>query len=412
MINLENKIFFLFWISNPQTLILDAASMLVLNFILYACFIYLGFFVFYYLIFSIAGKLIKPGNIVNYVQMPARFAVLIPAYKEDGVIVDTVQKNLLQNYPTDRWDIVVIADSLNPTTVNKLRSLPIITVEVSFAVSRKAKAINKALSQIGNYDNIVILDADNIMGRDFLLKMNEKLQAGAVAVQGHRTAKNRNNALAILDSASEEINNHIFRYSQRVIGFSSALIGSGMGFKFDYYKQINTNVEDVWEDRELEFRILKSEDTIEYLHDAYVFDEKVTDQTVFHNQRSKWMAGQIHYLRKYIFLNWNKIFTGNIDLLNKLVQTMSPPRSILLGTLPLMIIISFLFDARLSYTYWLALSVCYFLALLLAIPNSMFNRELLKATLKLPITILMMFLGLFRSVKSQDISYNTPHGNR
>ncbi|HTE25985.1 glycosyltransferase family 2 protein [Flavitalea sp.] len=386
--------------------------MLLLNLFLYTLFLYLGFFVLYYLIFSLAGKLVNPKDIVNYERPPGRFAVLIPAYKEDGVIVDTVEKNLLQDYPADKWDIVVIADSLKEETINKLKAFPIITVVVNFVVSRKAKAINEALSQIGDYDYVIILDADNIMGKDFLLKMNERLQAGAVAVQGHRTAKNKDNSLAILDSVSEEINNHIFRYSQRVIGFSSALIGSGMGFKFDYYKQINTNVEDVWEDRELEFRILKNEDTIEYLHDALVYDEKVTDQTVFHNQRSKWMAGQIHYLKKYIFLNWNKIFTGNIDLLNKLLQTISPPRSILLGTLPVIIVISLIFNTSLSYTYWLVLSGCYFLALILAIPTSMLNRKLLKATLKLPLTILMMFLGFFRSVKSQDISYNTPHGNK
>jgi hypothetical protein len=50
------------------------------------------------------------------------------------------------------------------------------------------------------------------------------------AVQGHRTAKNTNNSWAILDAISEEINNNIFRKGHRVLGLSSAIIGSGMAF--------------------------------------------------------------------------------------------------------------------------------------------------------------------------------------
>src|SRR6188472_3549125 len=108
--------------------------MLLLNLFLYSLFLYLGFFVLYYLIFSLAGKIVKPKDVVTYEQLPGRFAVLIPAYKEDGVIVDTVQKNLLQDYPSDKWDIVVIADSLKDETINKLKTFPIITVVVSFEV--------------------------------------------------------------------------------------------------------------------------------------------------------------------------------------------------------------------------------------------------------------------------------------
>jgi cellulose synthase/poly-beta-1,6-N-acetylglucosamine synthase-like glycosyltransferase len=62
------------------------------------------------------------------------------------------------------------------------------------------------------------------------------------AVQGHRTAKNTNNSWAILDAISEEINNNIFRKGHRVLGLSSAIIGSGMAFRYNYFKALMSTV--------------------------------------------------------------------------------------------------------------------------------------------------------------------------
>ncbi|RYF48312.1 MAG: glycosyltransferase family 2 protein, partial [Cytophagaceae bacterium] len=220
--------------------------MIIIDIISIIIFSYCAFYIAYYIFFTIAGRLVKPREINDYKMAPGSIAVLIPAYKEDSVIVDTVEKNLSQNYPGENWKIIVIADSLKAETVQRLQKLPIITVVVDFEISRKAKAINAALLQIPNFDYIVILDADNVMGSDFLYKVNERLSAGAVAIQGHRTAKNNENSMAVLDGISEEINNHIFRYGQTVVGLSSALIGSGMAFQFEYYKSINSGVDDIW----------------------------------------------------------------------------------------------------------------------------------------------------------------------
>ena len=41
-----------------------------------------------------------------------KIVVLIPAYKEDWVIVDAAQQAINHDYPEDKFDVVVIADSL------------------------------------------------------------------------------------------------------------------------------------------------------------------------------------------------------------------------------------------------------------------------------------------------------------
>lgn len=55
-----------------------------------------------------------------------RFVLLIAAsYKEDTVVMDTVQACLVQDYPSDKYDVVVISDHMRPSTNEKLHALPI-----------------------------------------------------------------------------------------------------------------------------------------------------------------------------------------------------------------------------------------------------------------------------------------------
>ena len=79
-----------------------------------------------------------------------KFAVLIPSFKEDAVIVSVAEQALKQNYPVGSFDIVIIADSLKPETVLKLKSLPIMVVEVVFEKSTKVKSLNYAMTEIGD----------------------------------------------------------------------------------------------------------------------------------------------------------------------------------------------------------------------------------------------------------------------
>jgi cellulose synthase/poly-beta-1,6-N-acetylglucosamine synthase-like glycosyltransferase len=51
--------------------------------------------------------------------------VFMPAYKEDEVILHTSKQALLQTYPSHRYDVYVIADSLQEETLNELKKLPL-----------------------------------------------------------------------------------------------------------------------------------------------------------------------------------------------------------------------------------------------------------------------------------------------
>src|SRR5690606_8333983 len=127
--------------------------MLVLNTLLSILFIYLLFFTIYFLIFSLAGRFTQKSSTISRIDDNyGKFMILIPTYKEDHVILATAQAASQHNYPKDKFDVFVIADKLQPATIEKLRQIPVNVVEVQFEESTKAKSLNKALEVItGDY---------------------------------------------------------------------------------------------------------------------------------------------------------------------------------------------------------------------------------------------------------------------
>ena len=378
--------------------------------------ILLGLPTLYIFVFSFAGLFYKEKQSPKNVKF-RKIAVFIPGYKEDEVIVSVAKDALNQDYPAESYDVIIIADSFHPETLAALRKLPIKIIEVVFEKSTKAKALNKAMEQLkDSYEIAVILDADNIMAVDFLKKINGVFDDNCVAVQGHRTAKNMNTSLAILDAASEEINNHIFRKGHRVLGLSSAIIGSGIAFEYQYFKQLMAGVKAVGGfDKELELKMLKAGHKILYLGDAHVYDEKVQKAEVFSNQRRRWLSAQLHYFQQY-FLNSLKelLLRGNFDYFDKALQFIQPPRILLLGSVILFgtifISLNIRFDGSILFLEsWSTLVISCLLAFVFAVPGSFYNAKTVRAMLSLPKGMFLMLGSLLRIKGANKQFIHTKH---
>jgi cellulose synthase/poly-beta-1,6-N-acetylglucosamine synthase-like glycosyltransferase len=376
----------------------------------------LGLATLYILVFSIASLFYKQKQYVDNGNLK-KIAVLIPGYKEDEVIIEVANSALEQDYPANLYDVVIIADSFQKETISELKTLPIKVIEVSFDKSTKSKALNKAMATLDrDYDIAVVLDADNLMAKDFLKKVNAAFEHGFVAVQGHRTAKNTNNSWAVLDAISEEINNNIFRKGHRVLGLSSAIIGSGMAFKYSYFKSLMSTVTAVGGfDKEIELKMLKEKHKIVYLNDAVVFDEKIQKSEVFGNQRRRWLSAQLHYFRKDILsASKHLLLKGNIDYFDKAIQFIQPPRILLLGAV---IISSFGFVAANYFlenqipfsNYWIILLISCVLSFVFSVPLSFYNATTLKALVSLPKGMFMMLLSLLKIKGANKTFIHTQH---
>ncbi len=259
-----------------------------------------------------------------------RFLILYPAYKEDKVIINSVGQFLLQDYPQNLYTVVVISDHMQPETNEQLSKLPITLLQPTFEKSSKAKAMQFAIENVNtDYNNVVILDADNVVRPEFLSQLNI-LCSVYDAIQCHRCAKNSNNDVAVLDGASEEINNTIFRKAHNRLGLSSALIGSGMCFKYDLFKENVFKLTTAGEDREMEALLLHQGVFIKYASEIHVFDEKVSNQDNFQRQRMRWMTAQVQSLLSQFPKVPQALIHGNINFVDKVIQQALIPRSILI----------------------------------------------------------------------------------
>jgi cellulose synthase/poly-beta-1,6-N-acetylglucosamine synthase-like glycosyltransferase len=387
---------------------------------LFVFWLYLGFLgfvgltVFYLAAFAVAGRF-GGADDVNLGTNPAVFrkiGVLIPAYKEDAVILESVKVNLSQQYPADRFDLIVIADSFQPQTLAQLAELPVIVLEVSFAVSTVAKAINEALSRLpeDKYDILVVSDADNHMAPDFLSRINRAFEQGWQAVQGHRVAKNMHTSVAVLDAISEEINNHIFRKGSRALGLSSSVIGSGMAFEPVLMKTAMANLQTMGGyDKELEMNVVLSGRKIAYLEDAFIYDEKVANSAVFENQRTRWIAAQWQFLKIYFRKGLTELRSGRLSSGFKVVQALILPKVLLLGLLSVCTLVGFFSSQPVAWALPLGLLLVLGTSLLISVPGYLWKRVSVKELLLIPVLMLSFARAMLNMRKAFKNFLHTPH---
>ena len=349
-------------------------------------------------------------------QPSSSFLILFPAYKEDSVIVHSVRQFLEQTYPKGLYEVVVISDHMQDDTNELLRQLPITLLTPQFEKSSKAKAMQYAIKEIngqsstanGQFDYIVILDADNIVLPDFLEQVNVSCQQGYQAIQCHRCAKNCDNDVAVLDGVSEEINNTIFRKAHNTIGLSSALIGSGMCFTFEWFKRNVNLLNSAVEDRELESLLLQEKVFIKFEENIHVFDEKVNNHENFERQRLRWLNGQLQTLLIMLPNIPHAIATGNINYIDKTTQQALIPRSILLVMIPLFSLIMLCIAPVWSLKWWiLFLVLC--LSLYIAIPSQMRNSTVFGKLSSFPTLAIKMLKNLLHLNKNNKEFLHTSH---
>lgn len=141
-----------------------------MNLIVTFLFAYVAITVLFMFVLAMAGrfhasKQLKTSNVLNSI------AILIPAYKEDAIIHQTIQSVLAHNYPAYNCNVYILADQLNAETLSTLEGYPLKVLTMHHEVSTKAKSLYAFFQSVDytRYDIIYILDADNIMKKTVYL---------------------------------------------------------------------------------------------------------------------------------------------------------------------------------------------------------------------------------------------------
>jgi cellulose synthase/poly-beta-1,6-N-acetylglucosamine synthase-like glycosyltransferase len=387
----------------------------IVYFFSFILFLYLAANSLYLFGIALAGKLISAKKFTMQAEKRT-IAILIPCYKEDLIILDTAAAATAQDYPDGRFTVTVIADKLQPQTIEKLRSIPVRVLPVD--VDMKSRSLHAALEAMDEQEAeiVMILDADNIMGAGCLEKINDAFSRGYRAVQCHRTAKNKNTAVALLDAMSEEININLFRRGPSNAGLSAAPIGSGMAFKFALIKSIFSSSEilnNPGEDREIDMQLMKRKIKMEFIEDAFVYDEKVASARVFEKQRVRWLEAQMNHLRRFNAADMRDA-PRTILYYNKFFQTLLLPRILMLllfCVLSLLLFAGKLFAVHILWPasgWWLACMGLYLLTLWISIPFSFYRANTIRALLQVPVLMFSMMKAVLQMKKKRTEFIHTP----
>ncbi len=357
------------------------------------------------LVLALAGRWAKNVQF-EWMASKKRIIILIPAYKEDAIIVETAKRAAGHNYLVSSFKVLVIADSLQKDTVEKLRTIPVEVLEVKFDTSTKAKSLHAALKAVNNdnFEIAMILDADNIMEDGCLEQINSAFHQHCKAIQCHRLAKNQNTPIAQLDAISEEININLFRRGPAALGLSAMPLGSGMALQFDLLTDI-FNTPDILsnpaEDREIEIQLMQQKIRMEFLNNVYVYDEKVSEAAVFQKQRTRWLEAQLSHVRRFFKSDLEKK-DKTADYYNIFLQSLLLPRLLYLIVCCIIVLILFIqwcFNVPLLYPetgYWITWMATYFFVLFISIPSGYYSLKTLRAITYIPVLMISMLQAIFK----------------
>ena len=350
----------------------------------------------YFTVFTIAAQF-KRGTKVTKSKRQNRFIILIPAYKCDNVIERTVNSVLGQIYPQRLFDIVVISDHLQEMTNFKLAQYPITLLTPNFRRSTKGKALQYAINNLPQfkiYDIAMVLDADNLVLPEFLDEINNAYEsAGTKAIQAHRVSKNRDTATAILEATFEEINNTIFRQGHISMGLPAAICGSGMAFNYNWFKENIIKTKAEFEEKELEALLMRQHIFVDYFDDIYIFDEKNRASSAFKRKRGQWLTDQLRSLAKYIRYLPGAIYNKQYDLIDKILQWMLIPRTLMMGIILIMSVTLPFIYMSLAIKWWIIASLI-LLVFAIATPNYLVDKQWDRAFMKIPFVIITSLLHI------------------
>lgn len=375
-----------------------------LHIIMVLLFGYLAISTVYLMCFAIAGRRVRP--VLSVTGRRRNATIVIPAYREDAIILNTAKSAYAHRYTSGDLRVIVIADGLKPATIKELEAIGVELLLTDFEQSSKARSLHAVVQEISSAEDgfVVILDADNILGENCIDKMNNAFNAGFEAVQVHRTAKNTQTPIAILDAVSEEINLNIFRRGAFNLGLSAAPMGSGMAFSNQLFISIfslEVMLVSMAEDREVENYLLQNGIRLAFVDDAFVYDEKVSSAKALKKQRVRWMEAQLNQLRFY----WHSKKVkgpGSRQYYHTFFQTFLLPRVFyLLLTMIIVAAITLSFFVKSEIVYpprpaWIALVIAYWLVLFISVPSKFMNRKTIHAILSLPAAILAMLGALLK----------------
>ena len=246
-----------------------------------------------------------------------KYAICIAARNEETVIGNLLDSISKQDYPMDLLTVFVVADNCSDNTAKIARSKGAICYERFDDVHKtKGYALQYLFEKIEedfgrkNFEGYFIFDADNLLKRDYISRMNDAFDSGEKIITSYRNIKNIDENWVTISFAVHWLRSIRFNHRARsVLRLATNIQGTGYLFS-------NEVVQNGWkytsltEDRGLTADAVAQGYRISYQDAAEFYDEQTPDYKVAYNQKLRWSKGLLINFKESGWKLFVNIFFG------------------------------------------------------------------------------------------------------
>lgn len=336
------------------------------------------------------------------------YAVIVTAYEQIDLLPAVVASLLRMDHAN--FLVYVVADKCDVSSLH-FNDERVIVLRPPEVLASNTKSHFYAIRHFArNHNRLTIIDSDNLADVNYLKELDKYFDAGFLAVQGQRKAKNLNTTYACLDAARDIYYHFYDGLVLFTIGSSATLAGSGMAFTTTLYRECleHQDVQGAGFDKVLQAAIVTRGYRIAYAHDAIVYDEKTSRSDQLVKQRARWINTWFRYFgfgftimsKGAAHFNRNQFVFGWVLL--------RPPLFIFL-LLSAMCLAVNIFISPLTALIWLSALFLFVTGFAIALASSETDTRIYKSLKNIPQFVFFQVLSLLKVRKANQHSVATTH---
>lgn len=229
-----------------------------------------------------------------------RYAVLIAARNEEQVLPHLLRSIQAQDYPSYLITTFIVADNCSDATARAARELGAeVLVRENLEKVGKGYALHdliahiRATGQWETQDAFLIFDADNLLAKDYISKINQTHCDGYEVFCGYRNSKNFGTNWLTSGYSLIFLHDCVhMNQSRMLLGSSCIVSGTGFGCTRQVLDRCDGwNFFTLTEDTQFSYWCAANGIQVGYCKDAMLYDEQPTSFSQSWRQRTRWIQG-------------------------------------------------------------------------------------------------------------------------